>query len=97
MKVVGTRKTRIVGGVASGDALRAGARFNDEIHRLPTGSTTHLPRGVYRFRTHEDANRFDLDCRLIRSLNSRSAGFVENQNDQQSEGCVRQTRPSACN
>lgn len=62
MKVVGTRKTRIVGGAASGDALRAGAWFNDEIHRLPTGSTTHLPRGVYRFRTHEDANRFDLDC-----------------------------------
>jgi len=39
-----------------------GARFNDEIHRLPTGQRTFIRKGVYRFRTHEDANRHDEEC-----------------------------------
>lgn len=46
----------------SGESLLAGARFNDEIHRLPTGGRTHIPKGIYRFKTHEEANEFDLQC-----------------------------------
>jgi hypothetical protein len=42
--------------------LAEGARFNDEIHRLPTGKSTFIPKGVFRFKTHEDANRHQLDC-----------------------------------
>jgi hypothetical protein len=42
--------------------LLEGARFNDEIHRLPTGQSSFIPRGVYRFLTHEAANRHQEEC-----------------------------------
>jgi hypothetical protein len=56
MKIVGFRKERPVGSRASGELLAEGARFNEEIHRLPTGGATFIPKGVYRFKTHEEAN-----------------------------------------
>jgi len=62
MRTVGLRKERPLGLPASGALLAEGARFNDEMHRLPTGETTFIPKGVYRFKTHEDANRHQLDC-----------------------------------
>jgi hypothetical protein len=62
MRTVGRRTERPITFAASGSLLAEGARFNDEIHRLPTGSRTFIPKGVYRFKSHEDANRFDLDC-----------------------------------
>jgi hypothetical protein len=62
MKRVGFRKERPLALFPSGVLLAEGARFNDEIHRLPTGETTFIPKGVYRFKTHEDANRHQLDC-----------------------------------
>lgn len=62
MRTVGQRKERPIGLVSSGALLAEGARFNDEIHRLPTGNTTFIPKGVYRFKTHEDANRHQLEC-----------------------------------
>jgi hypothetical protein len=42
--------------------LIEGVRFNDEIHKLPTGNTTFIPKGVYHFCRHEDANRHWQDC-----------------------------------
>ncbi|GHU05186.1 hypothetical protein FACS1894158_07240 [Betaproteobacteria bacterium] len=62
MKTIGSRKERPVGIFASGDLLAEGARFNDELHRLPTGGTTFIPKGVYWFKTHEEANQHQLDC-----------------------------------
>lgn len=62
MRTVGRRKERPVGITASGSLLAAGARFNDEIHRLPTGNTTFIPKGVYRFMTHAEANQHQMDC-----------------------------------
>jgi hypothetical protein len=62
MRTVGHRKERPVVFSASADLLAEGARFNDEVHRLPTGDRAFVPKGVYRFKSHEDANRFDLDC-----------------------------------
>ncbi len=62
MRTVGLRKERPIGFVASGALLAEGARFNDEMHRLPTGDTTFIPKGVYRFKTHEEANQHQLDC-----------------------------------
>ncbi len=62
MRTVGQRKERPIGLLASGALLAEGARFNDEIHRLPTGDTTFIPKGVYRFNTHEDANQHQLEC-----------------------------------
>lgn len=62
MRVVGHRKERPVGPIASGVLLAEGARFNDEMHRLPTGGTTFIPKGVYYFKTHAEANQHQLDC-----------------------------------
>lgn len=62
MRTIGQRKERPVSFVASGALLAEGARFNDEIHRLPTGDTTFIPKGLYRFMTHAEANQHELDC-----------------------------------
>lgn len=62
MRTVGLRKEPPLGLPASGALLAEGARFNDEMHRLPTGGMTFVPKGVYRFRTHEDADQHRLDC-----------------------------------
>ncbi len=62
MRSIGKRKERPVGALASGDLLAEGARFNDELHRLPTGETTFIPKGLYRFKTHAEAYQHQLDC-----------------------------------
>ncbi|MCC6658621.1 MAG: hypothetical protein IT512_10590 [Rhodocyclaceae bacterium] len=62
MRTVGRRTDRPISFSASAELLAEGARFNDEIHRLPTGNRTFIPKGIYRFKSFEDANRFDLDC-----------------------------------
>ena len=38
------------------------AHFNDDIHRLPTGNRTFIPKGVYRFKSFDESDRHDLDC-----------------------------------
>ena len=62
MKTVGHRKERPITFSASGVLLEEGARFNDELHQLPTGNKTFIPKGVFRFNRHEDANRQQQDC-----------------------------------
>lgn len=65
MRTIGHREERPVGLLASGDQLAEGARFNDEIHRLPTGNTTYIPKGIYRFMTHAEANKHQDDCLIL--------------------------------
>lgn len=36
--------------------------FNDEIHRLPSGDDSFIPKGIYRFKTHAEANQQQQDC-----------------------------------
>ena len=67
MRIIGHRKERPITFSASASLLAEGARFNDEIHRFPTGSMTFIPKGVFRFKSHEDANRQQLDC-LVNSI-----------------------------
>lgn len=62
MRTVGRRKEPEITFAASAELLVEGAKFNDEIHRLPTGGKTFVKKGVYRFKTFEEANRHDLDC-----------------------------------
>lgn len=62
MRTIGYRKEHPITFSASAVLLAEGARFNDEIHRLPTGNQTFVPKGVYRFKSFEEANRQDLDC-----------------------------------
>ena len=62
MRTVGHRIPRNISYAASAVLLVEGARFNDEIHRLPSGHSSFVPKGVYRFKTHAEANRHQLDC-----------------------------------
>lgn len=57
MRTVGNRKERPITFSASADLLVEGARFNDDLHRLPTGDRTFMPKGVFYFKTHEEANQ----------------------------------------
>jgi hypothetical protein len=56
MRIIGHRKEHPITFSASAALLLEGARFNDQIHLLPTGSSTHIPKGVFRFKSHEAAN-----------------------------------------
>jgi hypothetical protein len=67
MRIIGSRKERPVSFSASGSLLAEGARFNDEIHGLPTGSVTFIPKGVRRVKAHEEANQDQLN-RLIEGM-----------------------------
>lgn len=62
MRTIGHRKERPLSFSSSAVLLLEGARFNDDMHRLPTGSTSFIPKGVFLFRTHAEANRHQLDC-----------------------------------
>lgn len=62
MRTVGHRKEHPITFSASADLLLEGARFNDEIHRLPTGSMTHIPKGLYRYKSFDEANQHQQDC-----------------------------------
>lgn len=62
MRTVGHRQPPPISFAASATQLAAGARFNDEIHRLPSGSDSFIPKGVYRFKTHAEANRHQQEC-----------------------------------
>jgi hypothetical protein len=43
-----------------GTLLTEGALFSETISHL--AKSTFIPKGVYRFRTHKDANRQQDDC-----------------------------------
>ncbi len=53
MRTVGCRKVRPVSITASGLLLAEGARFNDEIHQLPTGETSFIPKNVKERKTEK--------------------------------------------
>lgn len=67
MRTIGHRKQRPITFSASAELLAEGARFNDEIHHLPTGNVTFIPKGIFRFKNHEDANRQQLES-LIKGM-----------------------------
>ena len=56
------RKPRPITFEASGESLARGAAFNDEIHRSFGAKDNGVPIGVYRFKSHEDANRHMESC-----------------------------------
>ena len=59
--LVGQDSSRPLSYFGSAALLIEGARFNDEVNRLLPGGTTHVPQGLYFFKTHEEANQFDLE------------------------------------
>jgi hypothetical protein len=65
MRQVGKRKVPPLAQQASGILLAEGARFSETIAQL--APCTFIPKGVYRFASHEEANRHQQDC-LIRGM-----------------------------
>jgi hypothetical protein len=65
MRTVGTRREQPVIAHPSGALLAEGARFNESIAHL--ARSTFVAKGVYRFKSHEEANRHELDC-LIKGM-----------------------------
>lgn len=66
MRVVGTRKERTIEFFATGELLEAGARYNDQMNTMFGPQVTPIARGVYRFKTHEEANRQADEARAKR-------------------------------
>ena len=71
MRQVGTRQAKPIVEPASGSLLAAGARFNEAIAAL--APSTYVLKGVYRFRSHDEANRHEQDC-LARGMGLIAAG-----------------------
>ena len=65
MRQVGSRREAALVERASGLLLAEGARFNEAVSCL--APTTFVPKGVYRFKSHDEANRHELDC-LVRGM-----------------------------
>jgi hypothetical protein len=65
MRQVGSRTERGLAHEASGSLLIEGARFNEAISKLT--QSTFVPKGIYRFRSHEAANQHAEDC-LVRGM-----------------------------
>lgn len=60
MRSVGKRQERPIRFHASGELLREGAAFNSEMQKLQ--SCMRFPKGVSRYKTHEEADRHWNDC-----------------------------------
>jgi hypothetical protein len=71
MRRVGSRREPELTAQASGIRLAEGARFSESVSRL--SPTTFISKGVYRFNSHEEANRHEQDC-LVRGMGLLAAG-----------------------
>ena len=60
MRVVGKRREREISFHASGELLREGAIFNSEMQKFQ--SCLRFPKGLYRYKTHEEADRHWNEC-----------------------------------
>ncbi len=75
MRQVGSKRERALAKNASGALLAEGARFSETISRL--SPTTFVPKGVYRFSSHDAANRHAEDC-LVRGMGRLAATRSKN-------------------
>jgi hypothetical protein len=69
MRQVGSRRETPIAEQASGLLLIEGASFNESISHLTR--TTFVPKGVYRYKSHDEANRHEIDC-LVRGMGLRA-------------------------
>jgi len=60
MKTAGNRKERDITLHADGASLREGALFNTEMQKIQ--SVFRFPRGVFRYKSHEEADRHMMEC-----------------------------------
>ncbi|MFM9884050.1 MAG: hypothetical protein ACKVQT_13585 [Burkholderiales bacterium] len=75
MRVIGKRTIRSPGLMPSAEALRIAAVHQETGQALAAVVTTGIPKGIYRFKSHEEMNRFDDDA-LVRAIviNMRARG-----------------------
>jgi hypothetical protein len=63
MRTIGQKFERPLAAEASGVLLREAAAFNEMLQNaFPFGKVGHIPKGLYRFASHEEANRQDETC-----------------------------------
>lgn len=74
MRQVGSRRERPLAINASGELLAEGARFSESISRL--SNSAFVPKGIYRFISHEAANRHAEDC-LVRGMARLAASRLD--------------------
>lgn len=66
MRIVGKRSEPMPSQLASGDALMRAASFNEMMQSvMPYGKIGCIPKGIYRYKTHEAANRHQDECLAI--------------------------------
>jgi hypothetical protein len=70
MKTVGKRRQSAITALASGELLAEGAHFSESISHL--AKTTFVPKGVYRYQSHEAANKHQQDC-LVHGMGQLAA------------------------
>ncbi len=63
MRQVGKRRESPIAERASGALLAQGARFNEAMAHL--APSTFIPKGIYRFKTHEAMNQHQQDCLVL--------------------------------
>ena len=68
MRIVGRKSEPLPSLAASGAALMRAASFNEMMQSImPYGKMGCIPKGIYRFKSHEEANRQPDDC-LVRHM-----------------------------
>jgi len=70
MRIVGERVQRPISLRPSAERLEAGMQFVAEMAALGNAST-FIPKGVYRFRTHAEAEEQRISC-LARGMAARA-------------------------
>jgi len=68
MRIVGRKSEPLPTSSASGEALMRAASFNEMMQSImPYGKIGCIPKGIYRFKNHEEANRQQEEC-LVRHM-----------------------------
>ena len=72
----GNRKEKEISFYATAENFLEGCRFNDSLHALAAGKPILIPKGVYFFRTHAEADqqRMDYLVRAIAATESKNQG-----------------------
>jgi hypothetical protein len=70
MKTVGKRRESPLALLATGKLLAEGARFSESVAAL--APSAFVPKGIYRYKSHEEANRHHLDC-LVQGMGRLAA------------------------
>ena len=70
--IVGKRRKKTILWHASAEAFIEGVQFNESLQSLPSGGDTFIPKGVYFFRTHQEADKHRNEC-LVRGMAALAA------------------------